>query len=311
MRALLSASVFRPLSLRFSGSLLLLLVASPAPALQWLHNLDAAKQRAKQQHRILLVDFYADWCGPCRAMDAQVWNQPELAAFSSKFVFVRLDYDRERTTAEYYEVKVIPTMLFLDTFDNKALHVRGYRTTPQMLALMQPFPDNTTALDEQFTRTRQGKDNHVLKLDLADRYRESGMFLLSNKLYAEAAKSKTLRQDATLVEKVEMMMAVNLSHLDAPERAVAALGECLDKYPSSPNRAALLLGLIRAGMQGRDLVLGRGNLRAAREGVPWRAGNPGGAGLGRLRSLSFTNLPSPLAEHRPRVPRAWPPRSSA
>ena len=233
----------------------LVLLASPASAIQWLHDLDAAKSRARQQHKVLLVDFYADWCGPCRAMDAQVWNQPELAALSNKFVYVRLNFDREGTSAAYYEVKAIPTMLFLDAFDNKALHVLGYRSVPQMVALMRPLPEDTTCLDSLFSRTRDEADNFTLKVELADRYREAGMFLLSNKIYGEAAQSKELRKDALLVEKVETWTALNLAAVDSPDRAIEALENCLDKYPSSPQRPGFLLGLVRAGTQRRDSAL--------------------------------------------------------
>ncbi len=235
-----------------TGVAAMLLMAAPARAIQWLHDLDAAKKRAKEQNKVLLVDFYADWCGPCRAMDAQVWNQPEIAGLAAKFVCVRVDYDRERTAAEWYEVKGIPAMLFLDGFDNKTLHVLGYRSAPDMRAIMMPFPESVVDLDEMFARSKQEPDNFVLKLKLADRYRQGGMYLLSNKLYAQAAKSKELRKDAALVEKVETLTAANLAHLDDPGRAIDALQDCLETYPSSRNRPAMLLGLVRAGLQLRD-----------------------------------------------------------
>ena len=156
---------------------IILLIEPPAHAVQWLHDLDAAKQKAKQQHKVLLVDFYADWCAPCRAMDAQVWNQPGFASLTAKFVCVRLDFDREKTAAEFYEVKGIPTMLFIDASDNKMLHVLGYRPAAVMRAIMQPFPESTAYLEVLFERTKQEPGNYVLKLELADCYRQGGMYL--------------------------------------------------------------------------------------------------------------------------------------
>ena len=50
-------------------------------------------------------------------------------------------------------------------------------------------------------------------------------------------------------------MAANLAHLDDPERALEKLQECLEKYPTSPQRSALLFGLVWVGLQLRDASL--------------------------------------------------------
>ncbi len=57
----------------------------------------------------VVVDFHADWCGPCKMM------APEFDAFASKFagrVFAaKLDTDRNQETAQRFNVRGIPTMI--------------------------------------------------------------------------------------------------------------------------------------------------------------------------------------------------------
>lgn len=59
----------------------------------------------------VLVDFYADWCGPCKMMAPVV---EELAGeYEGKFKIGKLNVDEEPNTAEKYSVMSIPTMLVI------------------------------------------------------------------------------------------------------------------------------------------------------------------------------------------------------
>ena len=44
----------------------------------WQSNWKAAFAAAKQQHRLVFVDFHATWCKPCQQMDATVFQDAEV-----------------------------------------------------------------------------------------------------------------------------------------------------------------------------------------------------------------------------------------
>jgi thioredoxin 1 len=60
----------------------------------------------------VVVDFYAGWCGPCQKMAPKM---EELARrFDGKLVIAKVDTEANRSWAQKFEVKKIPTLIFFN-----------------------------------------------------------------------------------------------------------------------------------------------------------------------------------------------------
>lgn len=85
---------------------------------------EEALAKAKTEEKIIFVDAYAAWCGPCKRMAAQVFPQKEVGDFfNSRFVNMKLDYEKPEanTFRQNYSVSAFPTLFFID-FDGKIVH---------------------------------------------------------------------------------------------------------------------------------------------------------------------------------------------
>lgn len=103
------------------------LVCAPAFAAEWLTSWPAACNKAKAEHKLVLMDFTgSDWCGACVRLRREIFDTPAFEAYA-KDRFVCLEVDRPRTKAlpaaletqnaglcRDYGVRVFPTILVTD-----------------------------------------------------------------------------------------------------------------------------------------------------------------------------------------------------
>ncbi len=73
------------------------------------HVTDSNFEETIKKNKIVFVDFWANWCGPCRALAPTI---KELAKeYSGKALIGKLDVDENPATAERFQVFSIPTMI--------------------------------------------------------------------------------------------------------------------------------------------------------------------------------------------------------
>jgi len=75
------------------------------------HLTDANFDETIKKNPLVLVDFWAGWCGPCRALAPTI---VELAKqYAGKVLVAKLDVDENPQTAEKFQVYSIPTVVLL------------------------------------------------------------------------------------------------------------------------------------------------------------------------------------------------------
>lgn len=75
----------------------------------WDTDYARAWQRAKKQGRPVLLHFHATWCAPCRQMERDVLNSPDvLRELNTRCVAVKVDCDQQPVMVEQFGVEALP-----------------------------------------------------------------------------------------------------------------------------------------------------------------------------------------------------------
>ncbi len=94
--------------------------------------------QAKAEDKLIFVDAYTTWCGPCKKMDRDVFPQMEVGSFyNAMFINVKMDMEKGQgiKLARDYNVNAFPSFLFIDG-DGKIMHrTAGFHDVNEFLAL--------------------------------------------------------------------------------------------------------------------------------------------------------------------------------
>lgn len=73
--------------------------------------------KAKKQDKLIFMDCYTTWCGPCKRLAAQVFPDPEVGTYYNA-TFINTKFDMEKgegvTLASRYGIRAYPTLLWID-----------------------------------------------------------------------------------------------------------------------------------------------------------------------------------------------------
>ncbi len=87
----------------------------------------------KNSDKTVLLDFYADWCGPCRMVGPVV---EEIAQENPQFLIGKINVDEELELAQAFGVMSIPTLVVLENGEVKTKST-GAKPKAQILSMLE------------------------------------------------------------------------------------------------------------------------------------------------------------------------------
>jgi thioredoxin 1 len=88
-----------------------------------------------------LIDFYATWCGPCKAMMPTINRLSETALFEVE----KIDVDENPDMASKYGIRGIPTLVFVNDAGEILWRKSGVHTEQQILSAFNELSQSQTS----------------------------------------------------------------------------------------------------------------------------------------------------------------------
>ena len=88
---------------------------------------EEVKTKAKQDNKLIFVDAYTSWCGPCKWMAATVFTNDTVGKFfNDKFLSIKMDMEKGEGIefAKKYNVRCFPNLLILNS-EGEVIHRQG------------------------------------------------------------------------------------------------------------------------------------------------------------------------------------------
>jgi len=228
----------------------------------WLTNLKLAQVAAKNNNKLILIDFWATWCGPCKQMDADVWSKPEAALIKQNFIPVKIDIDVEQSLAGQYNVRSIPMLILMDYEGESILTYTGYKGKDDLMEFISKIPTDAKGLYEKVAAHDAKQESYQTTKDMG-----VAMQLLSTQTtYEPLVKAfltqsdkyfkKSIKVSASEDEKREATLLVTLNNVyrGNSKKAIKEVTENMEEYSTEPTQALAYFILAKAYKAATDDV---------------------------------------------------------
>lgn len=96
------------------------------------------KAKAKKENKLIFVDAYAAWCGPCKKMERDVFSKETAGQYyNAKFINAKIDMEKGEGIglAKNFGIMAYPTLLFVNSTGEVVHRSVGYHNTDQLIEL--------------------------------------------------------------------------------------------------------------------------------------------------------------------------------
>lgn len=117
------------------------------PHVNWVYDEATALETAAQENKLVMLDFYATWCGACNELDHKTFSDQRVVDRLEDYVTVKLDFSAksDKTLTEKYGIRGLPVVIFMDGDGNIYERIEKFVKPEKMLEIIDSVERNANS----------------------------------------------------------------------------------------------------------------------------------------------------------------------
>ena len=191
--------------------------------------------KAKQENKIVMIDFVTDWCKWCIETDNKVYTKPEIYEYANtNQINWKIDAEKGEgiDLAKKYNVKGYPTIIFVDADGNEIDRIYGYIFADEFLQKMKDYNSGVNTYTSLKAAVETDPNSAEANWKFAEKLISYGDYDEA-KPYLENVIKNDGGNSAGYTDDAEFTMAFNPAEGVETDATVSAIKALMEKYPES------------------------------------------------------------------------------
>jgi thiol-disulfide isomerase/thioredoxin len=174
----------------------LLLANGTNGPLKWETDWKQTLKTAAANKQPVLMDFYTDWCPPCKKLAAVTFKDDKMINYFNKenYVMIKVNPEKDREAESKFKVYSYPTLLIFNPNGKEIDRLLGFKTTGEMIKALEDLKKGIGTLEDLLNKFKKYKkeDKSAEKIKL--------MFAVNDKYIARADYPQALEMIDRIIE---------------------------------------------------------------------------------------------------------------
>ena len=149
---------------RFAAAIFMLSAAQallfPAAEINWQTDWNSALQEAASAKRPVLMDFYTDWCPPCKKLASVTFKDNNMIDYFQKenYLLIKVNPEKDRLAEEKFKVYSYPTLVIFNGKGDEIDRLLGFKTTEQLVKALEDLKKGIGTLEDLLGRYEKNRE---------------------------------------------------------------------------------------------------------------------------------------------------------
>jgi len=136
------------------------------------HNWKESLNLAKQQGRRVFIDFYTDWCPPCKKLTRTTFKDKDMVDYFKKenYILLKVNPEKDNEAENFFKVFSYPTLVVFDVKGNEIDRLLGYRDAKTLINELENIKKGIGILSDLLKKYQKDKGNYELMFKIINKY---------------------------------------------------------------------------------------------------------------------------------------------